>query len=370
MTERIADCVIVGAGITGAAVAAHLARDGLSTVVLEAGDRLGRGATGSSGGLVRAFDPDPAIAALALASLVRYADPTAWASVSAPLHKVGAVTLDAPEHTDAFESAAEALRAAGWPAEVVTGADEVLGVRTAGAVALVEPDAGWVDPVRVTADLLDQATASGAEIRFGTRVTGLIPSADGGVDVTTDGGTFRAAHGVVLAVGAWITGPEFADAEPARVRTRSIQTALVRRPSGVAGHATFIDLRTGGYGKPVDDQTSLIGYPLLEWDVDPGATPPPDLAHRRRTVEVVAENLPWLRDGRAFTPIRSADAYALSGGGGSGGIEMLAATGLPGVRLCRPGSGGGVRVAPEVGRRAAAAFAAFAGSDEGVMSEP
>lgn len=370
MTGRVADCVIVGAGITGAAVAAHLARDGVSTVVLEAGDHLGRGATGSSGGMVRAFDPDPAIAGLALDSLLRYADPQAWASGSAPLHKVGAVTLAAPEHADEFKHAADTLRAAGWPAEFVADATEVLGVRTAGAVALVEPDAGWVDPVRVTADLLDQATAAAATIHFGTQVTALTPNADGAVDVITNAGTFRATRNVILAVGAWITAPEFADTEPAHVRTRSIQTALVRRPPGPTNHATFIDLRTGGYGKPIDDQTSLIGYPLLEWDVDPAATPPPDAAHQQHTAEVVAANLPWLRNATTVGAIRSADAYAHTHDthttAESGGIKALTATRLSGVWLCRPGSGGGVRVAPELGRRAAA----FAGASEGVMSEP
>jgi len=361
----VTDCIVVGAGITGAAVAAHLARNGVSTLVLEAGDQPAYGATGSSGGLVRAYDPDPAIAELALASLVRYADPSEWASATAPLHKVGAVTLAAPEHVGAFESAAAALRAAGWPAEVVTGVNEVLGVVTNGAVALVEHGAGWVDPVRVTGDLLDQATAAGADVRFGTRVTGVVPATaadgngpDAGVDVVIDSGAIHSARVVLLAVGAWVTELEF-DSEvwATTIRTRSIQTALVQRPPGACAHATFIDLRTGGYGKPVDDQASLIGYPLLEWDVAPGAALPPDAAHQSRTAEVVADNLPWLQHSTMLKAIRSADAFADVGADVGAGVgDVLVATGVPGVWLCRPGSGGGVRVAPEIGRRTAQAL--------------
>ncbi len=345
--SRVADYVIVGAGITGASVAAQLTGGGTSTVVLEAGAGPAHGATGSSGGMVRAYDPDPAIARLALPSVTRYADPGAWRSQTAPLHSVGAVTLAAPEHADAFESAAAELRAAGWPAEVVTGADEVRGVHTSGAVALVEPAAGWVDPVHVTALLLDEAIAEGAEVRFGTRVTGLTPSDDGadGVDVATDHDTIRATHGVVLAIGAWAARPKFGETKT-DVRARAIQTAIVRRPSGVDAHATFIDLRTGGYGKPVDDQTSLIGYPLLDWDVDPDAALPPDAAHQARTIDVVAENLPWARGGTALKSIRSMDAFGDTG-------RVLVAGGMSGVWLCRSGSGGGVRVAPELGRRIA-----------------
>lgn len=363
--SRVADYVIVGAGITGAAVAAQLTAGGVSTVVLEAGAGPARGATGSSGGMVRAYDPDPAIVRLALPSVTRYADPAAWTSQTAPLHKVGAVTLAAPEHAEAFESAAADLRAAGWPAEVVTGAHEVCGVRTSGAVALLEPSAGWVDPVRVTSLLLDEAMAAGAEVRLGTRVTGLEPSADGtdgadGIDVVTDHGTIRARHGVVLATGAWAARQKLGATDTAgSVRTRSIQTALVRRPSGVDYHCTFIDLRTGGYGKPVDDQTSLIGYPLLDWDVDPDAAMPPDDAHRARTVDVVAENLPWLQDAADVTAIRSMDAFSSDGNGSLDNTDThqalvtLVATGMSGVWLCRSGNGGGVRVAPELGRQIA-----------------
>lgn len=346
--SRVADYVIVGAGITGAAVAAHLTTGGVSTVVLEANAGFAHGATGSSGGMVRAYDPDPEIVRLALPSVTRYADPAAWISQTAPLHKVGAVTLAAPEHAEAFESAAADLRAAGWPAEVVTGAHEVCGVRTSGAVALFEPAAGWVDPVHVTSLFLEEAMAAGAEVRLGTRVTGLEPSADSteSIDMVTDHGTIRATRGVLLATGAWAARTKFTDTD-LPVRTRSIQTALVRRPSGVDYHCTFIDLRTGGYGKPVDDQTSLIGYPLLDWDVDPDAAMPPEDAHQARTVDVVAENLPWLRDTTELRAIRSMDAYR------SHDNTALTATGMPGVWLCRSGDGGGVRVAPELGRQIA-----------------
>ncbi|WP_277394678.1 FAD-dependent oxidoreductase, partial [Streptomyces albidoflavus] len=62
---------MVGAGITGAAVAHHLARRGAAVLVLEQAPRPGTGATGPSGGMVRAYDPDPDVAELAAPSLPR-----------------------------------------------------------------------------------------------------------------------------------------------------------------------------------------------------------------------------------------------------------------------------------------------------------
>ncbi|MSO46072.1 MAG: FAD-binding oxidoreductase [Acidobacteria bacterium] len=67
--DRAADVVIIGAGITGCAVAYACAKAGLDTVVLEA-ERIGRGGTGRGAGLL-APDPGPSFRALAAAHGVR-----------------------------------------------------------------------------------------------------------------------------------------------------------------------------------------------------------------------------------------------------------------------------------------------------------
>ncbi|MGH3614277.1 MAG: FAD-dependent oxidoreductase [Pseudonocardia sp.] len=331
--------VIVGAGITGASVAAHLAHRGAPALVLDAADTPAAGATGASGGMVRCYDPDPVVAQLAAASLTTYADPTAWVGGEAPLWRAGAVTLGGPEHAEAFAAAARTLRA--WDCEVANGAEEILGVRTAHGVALVEPAAGWVDPVSVTELFLRQATDFGATVSMGTSVTGL-SAADVGVLVATNRGNVRAIEGVVVAAGGWTARPPLRDAIPVgAVRARAIQTAVVGRPTEVGPHATFIDLRSGAYGKPEVDDTSLVGWPLLVWDAEPDTSP--DAAHREQTLAAVAGNLPWARHSTVLKVTRSFDAYGECG-------DVLVAADLPNVWLCRPGNGGGVRVAPELGR--------------------
>jgi glycine/D-amino acid oxidase-like deaminating enzyme len=345
VNDQTAEYVVVGAGIIGAATAASLARSGTSPLVVEAKDTFAGGATGSSGGMVRCYDPDPVVARLAAASLTIYSDPTAWSSGVAPLRRVGAVTLAAPEQADVLAVAARTLRAAGWECEVIGEAEVVLGVRTAGGVALAEPMAGWVDPQLVTELFLRQATADGATVLAGARVTGLT-STSSGVILETSRGTVHATNGVVLAVGGWAARTPLDAALGSHVRTRAIQTAIVGRPPRAGQHATFIDLRTGGYGKPMSDGTSLVGYPLLVWDVDPDAAVSADIAHQRRTIEAVAESLPWLTNSTVVRVTRSFDAFRE-------GDEVLVATDLPRVWLCRPGNGGGVKVAPELGREIA-----------------
>ena len=333
--------VIVGAGITGAAVAAHLARRGVPALVLDAANTPAVGATGASGGMVRCYDPDPVVTQLATASLATYADPTAWVSGEAPLRRAGAVTLGGPEHADAFATAARILRTGAWDCEVVSGAEEVLGVRAARGVALVEPAAGWVDPILVTELFLRQAADFGATVSAGTQVTGL-SAADDEVLVATSRGSVRVTEGVVVAMGGWTALLPFRDTIPlGMVRARAIQTTLVGRPAEVRPHATFVDLRTGAYGMPAADGTSLVGYPLLVWDAEPDT--PPDPGHCERTLAAVADNLPWVRHSTVLKLNRSFDAYGDCG-------DVLVATGLPNVWLCRPGNGGGIKVAPELGR--------------------
>ncbi len=347
-----ADVVVVGAGITGAAVAHHLARRGAAVVVLERAPRPGTaGATGYSGGMVRAYDPDPAIAPLAEAGLAAYRDPGRWAAGRAPLRTTGAVTVADPGREAELRAAARRINAAlGTTAHVVAGPAEAAGVGLAGGIALVEPEAGWVDPAEVTADWLEQARADGAAVRCGVPV--LAAETRGGRPaVVTTVGTVRAGT-VVSAVGPWA-----ADAPPGLrpdvpVRSRSIQVSVVGRDPAGPSHATFVDLRTGLYAKPVGPDRTLIGMPHLVWDAPVGA--PPDPGHARATAAALTAHFPWLASAPHLDTIRAADAYGdPSAGGPASGL--LTGTGVPHVWAVRGWNGGGVKTAPEAGRRIAEA---------------
>ncbi|GAA3084533.1 hypothetical protein GCM10017562_62900 [Streptomyces roseofulvus] len=345
-----ADVVVVGAGITGAAVAHHLARRGAAVVVLEQAPRPGAaGATGSSGGMVRAYDPDPAIAPLALAGLAAYRDPALWASGRAPLRAVGAVTVADPAREAVLRAAAERINAAlGTSAHVVAGPADAAGVGLAGGIALVEPEAGWVAPAEVTADWLEQARADGAVVRCGVPVR-AVETRGGRPAVVTGAGTVLAGA-VVSAVGPWAADPAPGLRPAAPVRSRSIQVSVVGRGPAVPDHATFVDLRTGLYAKPVGADRTLIGMPHLVWDAPVGA--PPDPGHARATVAALTAHFPWLASAPYLDTIRAADAYGEPDGGGPAS-GLLTGTGVPRVWAVRGWNGGGVKTAPEAGRRIA-----------------
>lgn len=354
-----ADVVVVGAGITGASIAHHLARRGVSVVVIEQSLQSGAGATGRSGGMVRAYDPDTTIGDLALSSLATYRDPGCWASGKAPLHAVGAVTAAHPAQVPALREAAGlingALRAS---AHVVAECDEVAGIRLAGGVALVEPEAGWVAPAEVTADWLVQARADGAVVCHGVRVR-EVEARGGRPAVLTDAGIVSAGA-VVAAVGPWAANPARGLRPATPVRSRSIQVSVVERRPPAPPHATFVDLRTGLYAKPVGSDRTLIGMPHLVWDCPFDS--PPDPAHALATISALTDHFPWLTTAVHLSTVRAADAYGSSEGGGQES-GLLEGTGVPHVWSVRGWNGGGVKTAPEAGRRIADACVADALSD-------
>ncbi|MGW0563262.1 FAD-dependent oxidoreductase [Streptomyces sp. NPDC003016] len=351
-----ADVVVVGAGITGASVAHHLARRGVSVVVIEQSPRSGAGATGRSGGMVRAFDPDTAIAELALPSLAAYRDPGRWASGQAPLHAVGAVTAaDRAQEPALREAAGQINGALRTSAHVVAEREEVAGIRLAGGVALVEPEAGWVAPAEVTADWLAQARADGAVVCHGVRVL-EVEERGGRPAVLTDAGVVSAGA-VVAAVGPWAADPVRGLRPASPVRSRSIQVSTVERRPPAPPHATFVDLRTGLYAKPVGTDRTLIGMPHLVWDAPFDAQPDP--AHAQATVSALTAHFPWLTTAVHLSTVRATDAYGSPGDGGPA-TGLLEGTGVPHVWSVRGWNGGGVKTAPEAGRRIAEACVADA----------
>ena len=200
------DLVIIGAGLAGAAAARSTAARGASVVVLEQfapGNR-----NGSSHGSARIFRrayPDPLYVRLTgqawelwreleaesgdtLLTMTGELDFGALrdpAGLHAVLTGCGVPAELLPPH--------EASRR--WPQFDFTGTGPVL----------FHQNAGVLDPDRTIAALLRLATADGADVRFGTRVTGLAAGGDGAVvrAVTAGGQESFTAPAVVVAAGAW-----------------------------------------------------------------------------------------------------------------------------------------------------------------------
>ncbi|MFE9290116.1 NAD(P)/FAD-dependent oxidoreductase [Streptomyces olivaceus] len=205
MSESLTcDVVVVGAGMVGAACALYAAREGLDVIVVDRGQVAG-GTTGAGEGNLLVSDKEPGpeleLALLSARLWTGLAEEVGRETEYEP--KGGVVVAETPEALAGLETFAAGQRAAGVSALGVT-ADRLhdleprLAPGLAGAVHY--PQDAQVMPALAAAHLL---RASGARLRTGRTVTGVLRGPGGAVrGVRTDRGDVH-APAVVNAAGPW-----------------------------------------------------------------------------------------------------------------------------------------------------------------------
>ncbi|GAT70693.1 FAD dependent oxidoreductase [Planomonospora sphaerica] len=261
---------VVGGGIAGVTLAWRLCESIRGTAVhLYTGEPYRRAdASAASGGLTRAFEPDPDLCMEAAASLAELqSDPVlqAWASYreTGSVYLMPALGRDTAELVDAVRSripgSVELLDAGRLTAR---GAFRDL---PEGSVAVVERRAGYVSPNALRDKLLVELARSGVFV-----VDGRIETVTREGEVHPVGGPPARFDVVVVAAGAWTRTLLARTGLPdGGLRTKTIQYVLT--PSGPGGPGAFVDETTGLYGRPYADGRMLLGLPTDRWDVPPGA---------------------------------------------------------------------------------------------------
>jgi gamma-glutamylputrescine oxidase len=205
----LADVVIVGAGVTGAACALELARSGASVIVVE-GDRAGAGASGRNGGFASAgtglelaeaearIGPGPARALrratqdaldAMLALAAERGEPDA-------VRRTGSLWVAGPDEADRLEAAVTALRAGGVDCrEAPERIPEPM--RPYYARAALFPGDCELQPARWVRALAEAAASAGARFHESSPAVAVEPRPDGW-RVRTPAGT-AAASAVVVA---------------------------------------------------------------------------------------------------------------------------------------------------------------------------
>jgi len=198
--------VVVGAGINGLSAAWHLAERGADVLVLDKG-RIGGGASGIAGGIVRNFYRSGAITEIVRESVEMFeADPDAYG-----FRQVGYIAAVPERQVDDLVAIRDQHEGAGYESELVTGAEECREYLTwrwpdwdAPVAALLhERRGGWADAMQTVRRLAERARAAGAEIREGVEVTGFDLSEEGVEAVETSEGRIE-CETVIAAPGPWI----------------------------------------------------------------------------------------------------------------------------------------------------------------------
>ena len=193
--------LVVGGGVNGLSVAWGLASAGADVVLIDKG-RLGGGASGIAGGIVRNYYRAGAITELVRLSVEMFEeDPEAYG-----FRQVGYVAAVPEAQADDLVAIAEQHSRAGYESELVLGADACREYLTwswpdwdAPVEALLhERRAGWADAMQTVRHLAARARAAGVEIREGLELVGFEGSRRA---ITTEGPLEYET--LVLAPGPW-----------------------------------------------------------------------------------------------------------------------------------------------------------------------
>lgn len=233
MTSNSYDVIVAGVGAMGSAACWHLAKRGIRVLGLERFD-LGH-AMGSSHGLTR-------IIRLAYFEGSRYVPIVKrahelWRETGAEaglqlLHVTGSLDL-APKNGGPVESSLQSCLDHGLTHEVLDRRSIAQRFPTfqlpEGHIGLWQPEGGFVASEKAIYAHVGLAQSRGAAIRTNEPMLDWAPTADGGVTVRTERGTYSAGR-LVITSGGWI-----ADAVPALAKTvttvrQAIGWFTTRRP--------------------------------------------------------------------------------------------------------------------------------------------
>jgi sarcosine oxidase subunit beta len=244
--------VVVGGGVMGLSTAYHLARAGVTDVVLVEQGELGSGSTSKAAGGVRAQFSDAVNIELGRRSLETFQTFESTFGQAIDLHRVGYLfLLDRPEHVEAFERNVALQNEMGVPSRVLEVAEaKALSplISTEGLLAAAySPTDGHCTPESVVNGYARAARRAGARLVRGCTVTGIDCRAGSVTRVVTDRGV-TATDTVICTAGAWSRGVGAmagVDLPVVPLRRQVLTTAPI---AGLDPHTPFtIDFSTSFY---------------------------------------------------------------------------------------------------------------------------
>ena len=293
--ERFAEVAIVGGGVIGASIAAHLAERKVGRVVVfEREDALGTGSTAKAAGGVRLQFTTAANVALSRYSMEEIRNFRERTGVDADFAQDGYLfLLNSEEDLRRFSETAVVQRALGAPVEVITpeeAARILPGIVTDDLVgATFCGEDGVATPAALVAGYGSLARRSGAELRRGCEVTSVSVAARGGFAFVADGERWE-CDWLVNAAGPWagqvgaLLGVDV-PVSPTRRQfftTEPLSWAPKKMPLTIDwGTGVYMHLHSGGM---------LIGN--SDPDEPPGFSQTPDLDYLAGVWEDAARRLP------------------------------------------------------------------------------
>ncbi len=346
---KIADFIILGAGVMGAAIAFHLARRKAGRIVVLDKDHVGSGGSGRSSALIRMHYSFPAEVQLALISLKMFEHWREIVGEAGEFRKTGFVRIVHPNESERLKQNVAMQRSLGANVELIDrkqlqelepdwSVDEV-------ELAAYEPDSGHGDGNVVANDFLSRARDLGASYLSKTRATSLL-ARDGKMrGVQSDHGEIHAPV-VIAATGPW-TRPLLQQIgfDPP-IETEYHQVAILKNaPQMKGGGCACIDSVTATYFRSDASDKFLVGDFYGKRPVDPDNFPRrASETELEEIIERASHRVPKLENAEVMRGVTGVydmtpDARPLLG-------EI---PGVEGLYVCAGFSGMGFKISPAIG---------------------
>jgi sarcosine oxidase subunit beta len=353
----IADVVIVGGGIEGAAVAWALSQRGVTDVVVAERNTVASGMTGKSSGIVRCHYGVSSLAAMATVGLEVFEKAEDVFGTDIGFRQTGYVVGVGEPNVESLQKSLAAQRAVGVQTEEIDAAEVArmwpFADLSPFAAFAWEARGGYGDAYQTAQAFAASARAAGVRIRQGTTVTGLLVDGETVTGVRLADGSEIAAGTVVVATGVW-TKP-FLAPYGIDVPIRVVREQIVMVSPGIDGAVigslpVFSDLVSLQYVRPEVGGDILFGNS----DLSDAETADPDSYLNRATdsfVDLTVDKVGTRFPG--FTEAAIASSYAGCYDVTPDWNPVISKTPLEGLIVAAGFSGHGFKIAPAVGRLAA-----------------
>ncbi|MEE4733916.1 FAD-binding oxidoreductase [Pseudomonas alliivorans] len=304
------EIAVIGAGITGASIAAKLCSAGVSVALIDKGAAGSLGASGYSGGLVRLYDSDPLLMELAAYSIGRMEEGVFATTYRQALRRTGVIYRAAPDQLDNLCRAIEHYGSERYPMRLLS-RRELDGSRYPRCpdeerVNLFESHACVGNVRQAVAALCGVVRQHGLLLEH-REIKAIDCRARDLVHIELGDVTVR-CRAVVVAAGAWsrLLVPNLA------LEARSIPLARVMTDSDWS--MPLIDAVTQSYGIPLTRNIVQTGCGLRDSGVWPEHLALPDARHAydaRKRVAQLSDT--WAAQVRVLDVLPGFDSYSVDG---------------------------------------------------------
>ena len=349
------DAIVIGAGISGAATAYHLKKDGADKVLLlDRGDPAS-GGTGKSAAIIRQSYSTPLLVRLARASITMLENAKAELGKDAGFVQAGYCFVLSQDMIAGAKKNFVMQKGLGIVNEWRDGAgfpEHLPEINPEGIAAVIyEPHGGYADPVQATEAYVDAFKALGGEFRARTPVRRLLRQGDRVTGIELDNAEIS-ANVVVNAAGPWAKPLAESAGLDLPLRTVREQDTVWQVPAGRTVAKISISMGVDAcYFRPLGQGRFIIGrgFPKEYFDVDPyNYKPTADGAFVSDVQTRVERRLP------AFSGMKLLEAYAALYDVTPDWYSVVGPrAGIAGYADFCGGSGHGFKIAPAIGRELA-----------------